>query len=75
MLGFQLEARLKEVGIQSRRLVEPAQRSGCGQTFQPAVAGQLANNGAILLLDPRLIVLVVGAAPCEYDVLLAAICQ
>ena len=49
--------------------------SRCGQAFQPAVPDQFTYNRAILLLDPCLIVLVIGAAAGKYDLLLAAISQ
>src|SRR5664280_2208742 len=48
VLGFKFERRLEKVGVQSRSLIDTAQRRGRSKTLQPAVTNQLADNGAVL---------------------------
>src|ERR1035437_4965664 len=73
--GLQLERGLEEVDVETGNLVESTQCRCFTQTLQAAITNQLANNGSVLLFDPRLIVLSIGAAASENDALLLAIIQ
>ena len=72
-LGLQLERRLEEVYVEPGYLVKATQRLRGTQSFEPTIANQLADNRTIFLLDPGLVVLMVGAATCKNDALLLAI--
>src|ERR1035437_8798562 len=73
--GLQLERGLEEVDVETGNLVESTQCRCFTQPLQSAITNQLANNGSVLLFDPRLIVLSIGAAASENDALLLAIIQ
>ena len=68
----QLERRLEDVHEQARRRVEAGQRLGCRHALQAAVPDHPANDGAVLLLDPGLVVLPIRPGPCELNALLPA---
>ncbi|MPW10729.1 hypothetical protein GCT19_34790 [Paraburkholderia sp. CNPSo 3155] len=66
-LGFQLERRLEEVDVERRDLLKGARISVALQTLAPSVGDQAVNDSAILLLDPRLVVLLVCTRPSKLD--------
>src|ERR1035441_10775927 len=72
-LRFQLKGWLEEVDVETGRFVESTQCRGFTEAFQPAITNQLANNRPVLLFDPCLVVLSIGAAAGEDDALLLAI--
>ena len=49
--------------MQTRRRIEPSHGRRCFNTLKAAIANQAANDGAVLLLDKGLVVLLVGARP------------
>ncbi len=49
------------------------QRSRGGEAFEPSIAAQLPDDGAVLLLDPRLIVLAVGTTSGQLKILLLGV--
>lgn len=51
---------LEEVHEQPRRSIEFSQQLGRFQALEPTIANHPAHDGAVLLLDERLIVLPVG---------------
>jgi hypothetical protein len=69
---FELERRLKQVGVQSSGSVEPHQSLRRAQALQSAIADESPNNRAVLLLDPSLVVLAVGARPGDLQTVLPA---
>ena len=71
LLG-ELERRLEHVHEQSRGRVEACQRLGPGHALQAAVPDQTADDGAVLLFDPGLVVLAEGPGPGQLDALLPA---
>src|SRR5215472_13089907 len=71
-LLFELERGLEQVGVQSGSGIEPNQSLRRSDPFQPAVANETANDRAVLLLDPGLIVLAVGARPCDLQTMTPA---
>ena len=60
-LLLQLERRLEEVHVQARGRIESGHGLRRFDAFEAAVADQPSHNGAVLLLDERLVVLLVGA--------------
>src|ERR1035441_3019526 len=72
-LRLQLKGRLEEVDVETGRFVESPQCRGFTKAFQPPITNQLANNRPVLLFDPCLVVLSIGAAAGEDDALLLAI--
>src|ERR1019366_5108351 len=72
-LRFQLKGWLEEVDVETGRFVESTQCRGFTEAFQPPITNQLANNRPVLLFDPCLVVLSIGAAAGEDDALLLAI--
>lgn len=66
-LGFQFERWLEEVDVEPRNLVKGSKDFRGLQTLQPSVADQAANDSAILLLDPRVVVLLVCTRPRKLD--------
>ena len=60
-LFLQLEGRLKEVHVETRGRIEPSHGQRCFDTFETPIADQPANDGAVLLLNERLVVLLIGA--------------
>ena len=71
LLG-ELERRLEHVHEQARRRVQAGQRFGPGHAFQTAIPHQAADDRAVLLLDPRLVVLPIRPRPRQLDVVLLA---
>lgn len=65
MLLCQLERRLKEVHEQARRGIQRRQQPRRGDTLQALIAHGPTDDRAVLLLDPGLIVLPIGAAAGE----------
>ncbi|ADG20813.1 hypothetical protein BC1002_7050 (plasmid) [Paraburkholderia atlantica] len=63
----QLERHLEEVDVERRDLLKGARISVALQTLPPSVADLAANDSAILLLDPRLVVLLVCTRPRKLD--------
>ncbi len=56
----QLERRLEQVRVQPGSGVEPGEQLGRRRSLEATVADQPANDGTILLLHPRLVVLPIG---------------
>ena len=73
LFGSQFERGLEEVHEQPGRSVEARDCPRCRQAFKAPIAQELAHNGAVLLLDPRLIVLAVGPRTGEFDAVTQAI--
>src|ERR1017187_2295199 len=72
-LRLQLKGWLEEVDVKTGRFVESPQRRGFTEALQPAITNQLANNRPVLLFNPCLVVLSIGAAAGEDNALLLAI--
>ena len=66
-LGLEFERRLEEVDVQPRAGVQLRQGLRRFGTAQAAVAHQPPHDGAVLLLDPGLVVLLVGARACLHE--------
>src|SRR6185437_16817021 len=73
LFARQLERWLEEIHIKPGAFIKALQRGGCGQTTQPSVAGQSTYYCAVLLLDPGLIVFVIGARTGPVNAVVAAI--
>jgi len=58
---------LEEVHEQPHRGIQTRQQRRRFQALEPAIAGHPADNGAILLFDPGLVVLAIGTAARELD--------
>src|SRR6476659_3192920 len=71
-LLLQLERRLEEVDVEPCRRIEAGHHARCFDAIEAAVAHQAADDRTILLLDERLIVLLVRARACHFELLLAA---
>src|SRR5580658_9773610 len=67
MLLGKLEGRLKEVDEQPGGTVKTRDCPSGGQSFEAPIAQELPYDGSVLLLDPRLVVLAVGAGAGEFD--------
>src|SRR4051812_1429357 len=59
-LGPELEGRLDEIRVQPRSSIQRGQHLHALKTLEPAIADQAPDDGAVLLLDPSLIVLPIG---------------
>ncbi|MGY3560198.1 hypothetical protein ACVWXP_003467 [Bradyrhizobium sp. USDA 4463] len=68
LLGYQFERGLEEVHEQPRRSIEFSQQLGRFQALEPTIADYPAHDGAVLLLDERLVIFSVGPATREDDV-------
>jgi hypothetical protein len=66
-LLLELERRLKEIDVKPCRRIEAAHHARRLDAVEAAIAHKAADNGAILLLDKRLIVLLVGARACHFE--------
>jgi len=60
LLFSKFEGRLEVVHEEPHRIVETAQFGGGLQAFEPPIADDAPDDGAVLLFDPSLIVLTVG---------------
>ena len=69
---LQLERRLKEVDVEACDRIKLGEGRRGGHAAQATVADQSAHNGAVLLLDPGLVVLLVGSCAGAFDLLLLA---
>src|SRR5271156_1844938 len=67
MLLRQLERGLEEVHEQTRSAVQSGDRLCGGNALETTVAQQLAHDSAVLLLDPRLVVLPPRPRASEFD--------
>jgi branched-chain amino acid transport system substrate-binding protein len=67
LLFSKFEGRLEVVHEEPRRIVETAQFGGGLQAFEPPIADDSPDDGAVLLFDPSLIVLTVGPRTREFD--------
>ena len=63
----ELERRLENVDEQARRRIQASQRCRGGYALQATIPDQSADDRAVLLLDPRLVVLPIRPASCEID--------
>lgn len=72
---LELERRLEQVDVQSGGGKESNQGLRRPQALQPAIADQAANDRAVFLLDPGLIVLALGTRPCDLQTVTAAPCD
>jgi hypothetical protein len=61
LLGSELKRWLEEIHEQARGSVHTAQYLNRGHAPQPLIADQPSHHGAVFLLDPRLIVLLIGS--------------
>ncbi|MFK4627649.1 hypothetical protein ABIF02_000176 [Bradyrhizobium elkanii] len=61
-LLLQLERRLEEVDVEPCRRIEAAHHTRRLDAIEAAIAHEAADDGTILLLDKRLIVLLIGRA-------------
>ena len=61
----QFEGRLEKIHEQAHGTIEFGEKRRCFKTFEPAIANHPPNDGAILLLDEGLIVLLVRSATRE----------
>ena len=69
----ELEGGLEEVHEQTRGAVQARDSLRSGDTLKAAVAQELAYDSAVLLLDPSLIVLAIGARASEFDPMTEAV--
>src|SRR5438105_10871561 len=72
-LGPELERWLEIIHIQANHPVKASQALAGDQAREALVAHEPPNDGAVLLLDPGLIILLVGPRACELELLLLAI--
>src|ERR1039457_3244408 len=63
----QLKGRLKKINEEPRCCIEASQRLRRGDTLKPAIADHSAHHGAVLLLDPRLIIFSIRTTTGEFD--------
>ena len=70
-LLLQLERRLEEVDVKPCRRIEAAHHAHRLNAIEAAVGHEATDDGTILLLDKRLIVLLVGARACDFELLFA----
>src|SRR6202051_2168530 len=70
-LLLELERRLKEVDVEPCRRIEAAHHARRFDAIEAAVAHEAADDGTILLLDERLIVLLVRARARHFELLFA----
>src|SRR5262249_32646199 len=59
----------KIIHIQANQPIKPSQALACDQTGEPSIADEPPNDGAVLLLDPRLVVLLVGPRARQFNLL------
>jgi hypothetical protein len=64
-LGLQLDTRLEVIHIESRHIVQLGQDGSRSKPFKSSIAHHLADNSTVLLLDPGLVILPIGARPGE----------
>src|SRR4051812_43435052 len=74
-LGLELERRLEVIHIQSQGLIELPENLSCNDPRETLVAHDSPNDGAILLLDPGLVVLLIGPRARERKLLFLAVSQ
>ena len=72
IFGLEFERRLEKVDVPSRSLIDTPQGGSGGKSLQSTVTNQLADDGAVLLLYPRLIILAISPArvntmPCSWQ--------
>ncbi|HMB02522.1 MAG TPA: hypothetical protein VKP69_02145 [Isosphaeraceae bacterium] len=72
-LGPELERWLEIIHIRADHAVKASQALAGDQAREALIAHEPADDGAILLLDPSLVILLVGPRACELDLLLLAI--
>src|SRR5262249_54444515 len=70
-LFLQLERWLKEVHVETRRRIEPGHHFRRLNAIEAAVADEPAHDGAVLLLDESLIILLVSACAGHLEFLIA----
>src|SRR6476619_4386344 len=70
-LLLQLERRLEEVDVKPCRRIEAAHYARRLEAIEAPIAHETADDGTILLLDERLIVLLVRARACDFELLFA----
>src|ERR1043166_6715855 len=68
----ELEGGLDEIRVHTRSSIQRDQRLHTLKTLEPAIADQAPDDGAVLLLDPGLIILPIGACASNFQPLLAA---
>lgn len=71
-LVLQLEGRLEKVGMQPRCSIQTFKRARRFDTIEATVSRESPDDGAVLLLDESLIILLVDARACHLEVLRAA---
>lgn len=71
-ISRQLEWRLEEIDVQPHRVIEANKCCRGFGTHEPAIADQPSNDGAVLLLDPCLIILPIGAGTGHFQPLTSA---
>ena len=74
-LGLEFERRLEEIKVEARDGVQFGQRVGCRHAAEPAISHKAPDEGAVLLLDPGLIVFLVGARARKFETTSAAIIE
>src|SRR5207253_2594416 len=67
VLLSQLEGGLEEIHEQARSAIQSGDGLRGSDALETAVAKELAHNGAVLLFDPRLIVLAPRSGAREFD--------
>src|SRR3954452_22395489 len=70
-LLLQLERRLEEVDVKPCRRIEAAHHARRLDAIEAAITHEAADDGTILLLDERLIVLLVRARACDFEFMFA----
>jgi len=73
LFARQLESRLEKVDVKPAALIKTLERAGRSKPVQSSVPGQTSYHCAVLLLNPGLIVLEVGARARPFDAVAAAI--
>src|SRR5215510_14082316 len=72
-LGQELFDRLKEIDVQAGQLIDAGELRVGGVRGEAIVADELADDGAVLLLDVSAVVFLPGAAAGEGDAMLPAV--